>query len=78
MCSVRVLLDDVDDDVRGVLLDALEDRRVKTAAIVRAVSATVDSECRVSKITVARHRRGDCHCEAAGACWFDGRTGRTG
>jgi hypothetical protein len=59
-CSIAKLLESLDPDDRGALLEAF-DSDTETTQIERALSAAGLS---VGSGAVGRHRRGDCRCEA--------------
>lgn len=64
-CTVGQLLDPditpLDDDDRATLAAAIDDHRIKGTDIARVLEA---HGYRMQSVTLNRHRRGDCNCEA--------------
>ena len=58
-CSVRVLLDQLDDEDREALQKVLADHSITSVDIYRALT---DAGHYVGAQTVARHRAGRCRC----------------
>lgn len=59
-CSIGRILDALDDVDQSALISSLHGSMLHTA-IARALTS---NDHRVSASTVARHRRGDCSCDA--------------
>ena len=62
MCTVAVVLDDADPDVRDGLITTVRDpKRYSAAAIERALKKR---GVKLPQTVIQRHRRGDCTCPA--------------
>lgn len=60
-CMTGRLLDDLNDDDRAVLVDALDlDSGITHAQIARAL---VSQGHRIGQHSIGRHRKGECACE---------------
>lgn len=60
LCSVALLLTDLDDVDAATLVEALADPKVPATAIDRAL---LKEGHRMGAHNLQRHRRGDCSCE---------------
>lgn len=69
VCSIKLLLDCLDDDLRGQLVEALRPESPwPHAALARTLADTMKDDIAalgidVKSSTVGRHRRGECSCE---------------
>jgi hypothetical protein len=60
VCSVSVVLDQLDADRQASLRAALAEQRFQHTSIVRVLASWGH---KVTSHTIARHRRGECRCE---------------
>jgi len=60
-CSVKILLNDLDDEDRQALAEALDDEKIAGTAIERAL---LKEGHRMPAHNIQRHRRGMCSCES--------------
>ena len=59
-CSVSLLLEDLNDEDRAAVIEAMADAKIPSTAIDRAL---LKEGYRVGSHSLQRHRRGECACE---------------
>ena len=61
-CSMGVFLDDLEEQGKAIISRALENTKITTSAIIRAIEKRVGADSAPSRWAVRIHRHKDCSC----------------